>query len=165
MNMDEVVNCPIEFFNSLAITGIPQNILSLKIDAPIIRLRNINPPRISNGTRLAVKKIDALIHRSDNSERQIKRRCSHSTHSYNIHRHAIWIQTIAVSRSTCFFDDYHQSTRSIASSVWIKSWKSMLCICTVICCMFASGKSHKIIHFCPRRKNKKILCMPKHFNN
>ena len=59
MNMDEIVNYPIEFFNSLVISGIPQNVLSLKIGAPIIRLRNINPPRMSNGSRLAVKKIDA----------------------------------------------------------------------------------------------------------
>ena len=27
-------------------------------------------------------------------------------------------------------------------------------------CMFASGKSHKIIHLCTRRKKKKISCMP-----
>ena len=56
MNMDEIVNYPIEFFNSLDIPGIPQHILSLKIGMPIIPLRNINPPRMCNGTRLAVKK-------------------------------------------------------------------------------------------------------------
>ena len=44
MNMDEVGNYPIEFFNSLDIPGIPQHILSLKIGTPIIFLRNINPP-------------------------------------------------------------------------------------------------------------------------
>ena len=58
MNMDEIVNYPIDFFNSLDISGIPQNVLSLKIGAPIILLRNINPPRMCNGTRVAVKKID-----------------------------------------------------------------------------------------------------------
>ena len=56
MNMDEIVNYTIEFFNSLDIPGIPQHILSLKIGAPIIRLHNINPPRMSNGTRISVKK-------------------------------------------------------------------------------------------------------------
>ena len=54
MNMDEIVNYPIEFFNSLHIPGVPQHVLSFKIDAPVI-LRNINPLRRCNGTRLAVK--------------------------------------------------------------------------------------------------------------
>ena len=59
MNMDEIVNYSIEFFNSLDIPGIPQHILSLKIGMPIIPLRNINPSRMCNGTWLAVKKIHA----------------------------------------------------------------------------------------------------------
>ena len=50
MNMDEIVNYPI----SLGIPGVPQHVLSLKIGVPIIILRNINPPRMCNGTRLAV---------------------------------------------------------------------------------------------------------------
>ena len=59
MNMDEIMNYPIKLFNSLDIPGIPQHVLLLKIGAPIIHLRSINPPRMSNGTRLAVKKIYA----------------------------------------------------------------------------------------------------------
>ena len=55
MNMDEIVNYPIEFFSSLDILRVPQHVLSLKIGAPII-LRNINTPRMCNGTRFAVKK-------------------------------------------------------------------------------------------------------------
>ena len=59
MNMDEIVNYPIEFFNSLDIPGIPQHILSLKIGTLIIFLRNINSPRMCNETWVAVKKNDA----------------------------------------------------------------------------------------------------------
>ena len=50
MNTDEIVNYPIEFFNSLDIPGIPQHVLSLKIGALIILLRNIHSPRMCNGT-------------------------------------------------------------------------------------------------------------------
>ncbi|GFU32746.1 ATP-dependent DNA helicase [Trichonephila clavipes] len=37
--------------------GMPPHILSLKFGSPIILLRNINPPRLGNGTRLSVKKL------------------------------------------------------------------------------------------------------------
>jgi ATP-dependent DNA helicase PIF1 len=57
MNQDEVVNYPTEFLNSLDLPGIPPHVLTLKIGVPIILLRNINPPRLCNGTRLSVKKM------------------------------------------------------------------------------------------------------------
>ena len=56
MNMDEIVNYPIDFFNSLDIPGVLQHVLSLKIGVHIILLRNINPTQMCNGTRLAVKR-------------------------------------------------------------------------------------------------------------
>jgi ATP-dependent DNA helicase PIF1 len=34
--------------------GMPPHVLTLKIGVPIILLRNINPPRLCNGTRLSV---------------------------------------------------------------------------------------------------------------
>ncbi|GFS49323.1 ATP-dependent DNA helicase [Trichonephila clavipes] len=57
VNQDESVHYPIEFLNSLDLPGMPPHILSLKIGSTIILLRNINPPRLCNGTRLSVKKL------------------------------------------------------------------------------------------------------------
>lgn len=49
------MNFPTEFLNSLDISGLPPHSLALKVGVPIIMLRNLNPPRLCNGTRLAVQ--------------------------------------------------------------------------------------------------------------
>lgn len=60
-NEDNVVNYPTEFLNSLDLPGLPPHNLQLKVGVTVIMLRNINQPRLCNGTRLAVKKLMANV--------------------------------------------------------------------------------------------------------
>lgn len=58
---DEAVHYPTELLNSLDISGMPLHNLRLKIGSSIILLRNLNPPRLCNGTRLVIKRITGNV--------------------------------------------------------------------------------------------------------
>ena len=50
---------PIEFLNSLEVSGFPSHILSLKTSAPIIILQCLDPLKVTNGTRCVITKLPA----------------------------------------------------------------------------------------------------------
>ncbi|XP_022160025.1 uncharacterized protein LOC111026279 [Myzus persicae] len=51
---EESVHVPTEFLNSQTPSGMPPHKISLKVGIPIILLRNLNSPRLCNGTKLRV---------------------------------------------------------------------------------------------------------------
>ena len=55
----QAVHFPIEFLNSLEVSGFPSHLLSLKLAAPIIILRSLDPPKVTNGTRCVITKLSA----------------------------------------------------------------------------------------------------------
>ncbi|VDM93013.1 unnamed protein product [Onchocerca ochengi] len=54
---DEMVMNPTEFSDTFDLLGMPAHVLQLKVGVSIIMLRNINQPKLCNGTQLAVKKL------------------------------------------------------------------------------------------------------------
>ncbi|CAF2141007.1 unnamed protein product [Rotaria magnacalcarata] len=57
VDIDQAVQYPIEFLNSLEPPGMPPHSLVFKVVSPIMLLRNLHSPKLSNGTRFCVKNL------------------------------------------------------------------------------------------------------------
>lgn len=58
---DLAVQFPVEALNSLDPPGLPQHRLELKVGMPVMLLRNLHPPRLCNGTRLILTKLETNV--------------------------------------------------------------------------------------------------------
>ncbi|KAL8600890.1 hypothetical protein ACOMHN_045028 [Nucella lapillus] len=54
---EEAIHYPVVFLNALEPAGMPPHKLSLKLGTPVMLLRNLQPPRLCNGTRLTVNQM------------------------------------------------------------------------------------------------------------
>ncbi|KAL0867452.1 hypothetical protein ABMA27_008239 [Loxostege sticticalis] len=61
MSSDDSTTYPIEFINTLELTGVPSHKLELKIGVPVLLMRNLDAPRFCNGTRLRVTELGRNI--------------------------------------------------------------------------------------------------------
>ena len=52
---------PIEFLNFIKLSGLPDHKLALKVAAPIMLLRNLNPPKLCNGSRLIITNLQKNV--------------------------------------------------------------------------------------------------------
>ncbi|XP_008485961.1 uncharacterized protein LOC103522643 [Diaphorina citri] len=55
LSQDDAVHYPAEFLDSVTASGLPAHAITVKVGAPILLLRNLNAPKLCNGTRLRVR--------------------------------------------------------------------------------------------------------------
>ncbi|GBM55663.1 hypothetical protein AVEN_6852-1 [Araneus ventricosus] len=53
----ESISYPVEFFNSLELSGLPSDKLRLKVGVPVLLIRSLDVPRLCIGTQLQITNV------------------------------------------------------------------------------------------------------------
>lgn len=61
MDTEQSTSYPMEFLNSLELSGVPSHKIQLKLNVPVMLMRNLNAPLLCNGTRLRITKLGQNI--------------------------------------------------------------------------------------------------------
>ncbi|GFS73152.1 ATP-dependent DNA helicase [Trichonephila clavipes] len=61
MSSDDTTSYPVEFLNSLDLSGVPPHKLELKVGVPVLLMHNLDAPRLCNGTRLRITELGRHI--------------------------------------------------------------------------------------------------------
>ncbi|GFX46663.1 ATP-dependent DNA helicase [Trichonephila clavipes] len=61
MSSDDTTSYPVEFLNSLDLSEVPSHKLELKVGVPVLLMRNLDAPRLCNGTRLRITELGRHI--------------------------------------------------------------------------------------------------------
>ncbi|CAG9791795.1 unnamed protein product [Diatraea saccharalis] len=74
MASDDSTAYPVEFVNSLELTGVPPHKLELKVGVPVLLMRNLDAPRLCNGTRLQIRNWEETLYEQQYLREQLKAR-------------------------------------------------------------------------------------------
>lgn len=64
-NEEESIHFPMEFLNSLQPDGMPPHVLNLKVGSSFMIIRNLDPPRVCNGTRVIIRRLHPNLIEAD----------------------------------------------------------------------------------------------------
>lgn len=124
VDSEESVHFPTEFFNSQTPSGMPPHKILLKVAVPIILLRNLNSPRLCNGTRFRVTSLTKNL-----IEAEILTGCAKGEKIFFTEntiipqRFSRSDQKSSVSNKSLFCNDNKQSVRSNFNLLWFRFGK------------------------------------------
>lgn len=141
-NEDEATNYPPEFLNSLDVPGLPPHHLQLKVGSVVIMLRNLNQPKLCNGTRLVISKLMSNV--------------IHATILKGKYKgEEVLIPRIPIIPTDmpfefkriqyCICNDDYQITRPILEYLWLEPRKSMFFARTIVRCMLTFRQTNIFI--------------------